>query len=86
MFSSFLSLFLSLFFCLFLRISYAGPFEPRLIGVDGTALQRYNGKPNIFVRKFDVFFFFVTSEAFGALSLPVRELVLIILSTRILPY
>ena len=31
--SSFLSLFLSLFFCLFLRISYAGPFGPRLIGV-----------------------------------------------------
>ena len=43
-----LSLFLSLFFCLFLHISYAGPFEPHLIGVDGTALQRYNGKPNIF--------------------------------------
>ena len=33
-----LSLFPSLFFCLFLRISYAGPFEPRLIGVDGVAL------------------------------------------------
>ena len=28
-----------------------GPFEPRLIGVDGTALQRYNGKPNIFGSK-----------------------------------
>ena len=47
-FSSFLFLFPSLFFCNFLRISYAGPFKPHLIGVDGTALQRYNGKPNIF--------------------------------------
>ena len=38
------------FFCLFLRISYAGTFEPRLIGVDGAALRRYmyNGKPNTF--------------------------------------
>ena len=34
-FPSFLSLFPSLFFCLFLRISYAGPFEPRLIVIDG---------------------------------------------------
>ena len=38
----------SLFFCLFLCISYAGPFEPRLIGIDGAALRMYNGKPNIF--------------------------------------
>ena len=55
-FSSFLSLFSCLFFCLFLCISYAGPFEPRLIGVDGTALQRYNGKPNIFGSKIWPFF------------------------------
>ena len=47
-FSSFLSSFPFLFFRPFLRISYAGPFEPRLIGVDGAALRRYNGKPNIF--------------------------------------
>ena len=52
-FSSFLSPSLSLFppfffFCLFLCISYAGPFEPRLIGIDGAALRMYNGKPNIF--------------------------------------
>ena len=33
------SLFLSFFFCLFLRISYAGPFEPHLIGVDGTVTK-----------------------------------------------
>ena len=38
----------SLFFCHFLRISYAGPFETHLIGIDGAALQRYNGKPNVF--------------------------------------
>ena len=38
----------SLFFCLSLCISYAGPFEPGLIGIDGAALPRYNGKPNIF--------------------------------------
>ena len=43
-FSSFLSLFPSPFFCLFLRISYAGPFEPHLIGVDRAALQRFNCK------------------------------------------
>ena len=51
-FSSFsLFLFTSLFFRLFLCISNAGPFEPRLIGVDGAALRRYNGKPNIFGSK-----------------------------------
>ena len=37
-FSSFSLSLPSLFFCLFLHISYAGPFEPRLIGVDGAAL------------------------------------------------
>ena len=50
-FSSFSSVFPSLFFCLFLRISYAGPFERRLIGVDVAALRKYNGKPNIFGSK-----------------------------------
>ena len=29
------------FFCFFLRISYAGPFRPLLIGVDRAALRRY---------------------------------------------
>ena len=48
LFSSFLSLFPSILFYLFLRISYAGPFGPHLIGVDGAALRRYNDKPNIF--------------------------------------
>ena len=42
------SLFPSLFFRLLLCISYARPFEPRLIGVDGAALRSYNVKPNIF--------------------------------------
>ena len=56
-FSFFLSLFPSLFFCLFLHISYAGPFEPLLIGVDWAALWRYNGKPNIFGSKIWPFFF-----------------------------
>ena len=65
-------------FCLFLRISYAGPFELLLIGVDGTALQRYNGKPNIFGLK--IWQFFLASEAFRALFLPATELVLILLS------
>ena len=32
-------------------ISYAGPFEPHLIGVDWTAFCRYNGKRNIFCPK-----------------------------------
>ena len=41
----------SIFFCLILRILYAGPFESRLIGVDGAALRRYNYKPNIFYSK-----------------------------------
>ena len=46
------SLSLSLLFLgLFLRVSYAGPFPPRLIGVDGAALRRYNGKTNIFGSK-----------------------------------
>ena len=48
---SILSLFPYLFICFFLRISYAGPFEPRLTGVNGAALRRYNGKPNIFGSK-----------------------------------
>ena len=42
-----LSLFHSLFFYIFLRISYARPFESPLIGVNWAALRRYNGKPNI---------------------------------------
>ena len=55
-FSSFLSLFPSLFFCLFLRISYARPFELHLLGVDRAALRRYNGKPNIFGPKILIVF------------------------------
>ena len=44
-----LFLFFSIFsFTFFLCILYAVPFGPRLIGVDGAALRRYNGKPNIF--------------------------------------
>ena len=60
---------------LFLRISYAWPFEPRLIGIDGAALRRYNGRPNIFWSKnltiffFFFFFFFFTLEAFCAILL-----------------
>ena len=50
------SLSFSLFFCLFLGISNAGPFEPHLIGVDWAALQRYNGKSNIFGPKIWPFF------------------------------
>ena len=46
-----LSLFPFVFFCLFLRISYAGPFEPPLIGVDRAALQKYNSEPKIFGSK-----------------------------------
>ena len=55
----------TLFFCLFLRISYAGPFEPRLIGVDGAAVRRYNGKPNIFGSKIGPFFFFLLRKPFA---------------------
>ena len=40
-----LSLFPSLFFRLFLHISYAELFQPRLISVDRAAFWRYNGKP-----------------------------------------
>ena len=61
--SSFLSLFPSLFFCLFLRISYAWPFEPRLIGVDGAALRRYNGKPFWF--DYLTIFFFLLWKPFA---------------------
>ena len=103
----------SLFVCLFLRISYAGPFEPRLIGVDGAALRKgmaltYVGRTcsptPLFVlllvqrakkyvytihyerttvnrtfldRKFDDWF--LTLEAFRALSLHARELLFILL-------
>ena len=44
------------FVCLFLSILYAGPFEPHLIDVDGAALRRYNGKPNILGSKIRPFF------------------------------
>ena len=56
----------SIFFCLILRIWYAGPFEPRLIDVDGAALRWYNCKPNIFGSKIWPFFF----SNFGSLSGP----------------
>ena len=47
-FSSYLSLFPSLLFCFFVRISYAGPFQPRLIGFGWAALRRNNRKSKIF--------------------------------------
>ena len=65
-----LSLIPSLFFCFFLPISYAGPFEPRLIGVDRAALRRYNSKPSIFGLK--IWLFFLTLEAFLAHPLHAR--------------
>ena len=61
-FSSFLFL---LFFRLLLHILYAGPFESCLFGVDGAALQRYNGKLNIFGPKIWQLFSY-----FGSLSCP----------------
>ena len=59
----------------------AGPFEPRLIGVDGAALRRYNGKPNISGSK--ILFF---GSPFRAHSLHARELVFILILSRTLPY
>ena len=52
------SLFPSLFVRLFLRISYAGSFELRLIGVDGAALRRYKDKPDSFGPKILIFLLF----------------------------
>ena len=73
------SLSISLLFCRpFLSISYAGPFEPCLTGVNGAALHvwRYNGKPNIFGPKIWLFFIYIyTLQDFHALPLHARGLV-----------
>ena len=53
------SVFFLPFLLLFLCIPYAGPFVPRLIGIEEAALRRYNGKPNIFGLKFSEQFSFV---------------------------
>ena len=54
----------SFFFCLFLRISYAGPFEPRLVDVVGAALRRYNGKPK-FILFENLTMFFLLQKPFA---------------------
>ena len=82
---SFFSLFPLFFFYLFLRISYAGPYNPRLIGVEWAALRMYNGKPNSFGPKICLFFF-LTLAAFRALSLHAREWLYILSLHCILPY
>ena len=71
----FISLFPSLFFCFLLRISYAGPFETRLIGVNWAALRRYSRLPNIFGPK--IWPVFLTFEVVRALPLHARELIFI---------
>ena len=76
-------LFFTIKHCQKFTLTYAGPFEPRLIGVDGAALRMHNGKPSIFGPK--IWLFFLTLEAFCALPLHARELVFTLLLHRVLP-